>query len=476
MKTKKASKKLWGGAFEGSADKRLEAFTESVSFDACLAQYDIAGSVAHARMLAKCGLISAAEAAQIVRGLEGIGREIAAGKFKWKRELEDVHMNIESALTARIGRAAGKLHTARSRNDQVALDMRLWGRDAIDQVCARIEAAQRALVEKAAGLTKAVMPGYTHLQRAMPVSAAHHLLAYVEMFARDRERLIETRARVNQMPLGACALAGTSLPIDRQFVANALKFDSVMANSMDAVATRDHLVELAQNLTLVGLTLSRLGEDIVLWASREFCFVKIADSFTTGSSMMPQKRNPDIAELLRGKVGRIAAAAQALWLQTKGLPLTYNRDLQDDKILLFEAVKVVEDSLAILAAMVPAMAFDPERMADSCYGYMDATILAEFLVVRGVPFREAHRVIGGLVRTAEEFPCELNDLADQVFYEAHPAFKTKRKPARRGARVEPEFREVLGAAGALTAYRSEGSPHPEKVAARVRYWRKALKR
>ncbi|MGH7142706.1 MAG: argininosuccinate lyase [Planctomycetota bacterium] len=483
-KTGKApSQKLWGGAFDGAADKRLEAFTESISFDACLAPFDIAGSIAHAKMLATCGLISSQDLQQIESGLRGIARDIAAGKFVWKTELEDVHMNIEAALTERIGRAAGKLHTARSRNDQVALDMRLWARAAIDRVNAAIMAVQRALVDQAAELTEAVMPGYTHLQRAMPVSAAHHLLAYVEMFARDRERLVENRARVNRLPLGACALAGTSLPISRRFVAKELGFEAVLGNSMDAVAARDHLVELAQNLTGVGLTLSRLGEDMVLWASREFRFVKIADAFTTGSSMMPQKRNPDIAELLRGKVGRLAAATQALWLQTKGLPLTYNRDLQDDKILLFEAAKVAEDSLAILAAMLPAMQFDRAHMAEACRGgFMEATLLAEYLVLRGVPFREAHRVIGGLVRRAESAGGELKDLPDATYLEAHAAFgamapsrgKASKAGKAGGAVGSGGFRRLLAADGLLTEYRSEGSPHPRLVRLRVAFWRKAL--
>ena len=405
------SGKMWGGRFSEATAASVEAFSASVHYDARLYRHDIMGSRAHARMLARQGLITGEECAAILQGLDAIEAEIDRGDFVFRPELEDVHMNIEKALTERIGPAGAKLHTARSRNDQVNLDFRLYLRDECDALDRLLQAAQRAFVRRARHYLGVVMPGYTHLQRAQPVLLSHHLLAYVEMFGRDRERLTGCRQRINILPLGAAALAGTGLPIDRQSVAEELGFAAVTANSMDTTGDRDFALEFLFCLNLMQLHLSRLAEELVLWSSKEFEFVRIGDRYCTGSSIMPQKKNPDIPELIRGKTGRVTGALMGLLMTVKGLPLTYNRDLQEDKEQVFDALDTVKASLAITAELLDHTEFDVDRLrAATVGGFMTATDLADYLVRRNLPFREAHGVAGRIVAHCQQRDCELVDL------------------------------------------------------------------
>ncbi|WP_297956051.1 argininosuccinate lyase [uncultured Desulfobulbus sp.] len=405
------SGKMWGGRFSEATAASVEAFSASVHYDARLYRHDIMGSRAHARMLARQGLITGEECAAILQGLDAIEAEIDRGDFVFRPELEDVHMNIEKALTERIGPAGAKLHTARSRNDQVNLDFRLYLRDECDALDRLLQAAQRAFVRRARHYLGVVMPGYTHLQRAQPVLLSHHLLAYVEMFGRDRERLTGCRQRINILPLGAAALAGTGLPIDRQSVAEELGFAAVTANSMDTTGDRDFALEFLFCLNLIQLHLSRLAEELVLWSSKEFEFVRIGDRYCTGSSIMPQKKNPDIPELIRGKTGRVTGALMGLLMTVKGLPLTYNRDLQEDKEQVFDALDTVKASLAITAELLDHTEFDVDRLrAATVGGFMTATDLADYLVRRNLPFREAHGVAGRIVAHCQQRDCELVDL------------------------------------------------------------------
>ncbi len=403
--------KPWGGRFQGETDARVERFTESVSFDHRLAAYDVIASIAHAEMLGAQGVITKADAMKIISGLKAILRDVEANRFRLRLDLEDVHMNIEAALTERIGAVGGRLHTARSRNDQVATSLRLWLRNQIDETQEALFALRRALLIQAESHVDTVMPGYTHLQRAQPVSLAHHLLAYSQMLRRDGERFGEVRTRVNVLPLGAGALAGTSHPIDRKSVAKTLGFDSVAENSMDAVSDRDFALEFASAASIAMMHLSRLGEEIVLWASGEFGFVEMADSFSTGSSLMPQKKNPDVAEIVRGKSGRVFGDFIALLTLMKGLPLTYNRDMQEDKESLFDAADTLLASLGVMAPMVASMRFQPQRMARAAEGgYMTATDLADAMARRGVPFRQAHEAVGRAVRVAIDKGVALSEL------------------------------------------------------------------
>ena len=405
------SGKMWGGRFSEATAASVEAFSASVHYDARLYRHDIMGSRAHARMLARQGLITGEECAAILQGLDAIEAEIDRGDFVFRPELEDVHMNIEKALTERIGPAGAKLHTARSRNDQVNLDFRLYLRDECDALDRLLQAAQRAFVRRARHYLGVVMPGYTHLQRAQPVLLSHHLLAYVEMFGRDRERLTGCRQRINILPLGAAALAGTGLPIDRQSVAEELGFAAITANSMDTTGDRDFALEFLFCLNLMQLHLSRLAEELVLWSSKEFEFIRIGDRYCTGSSIMPQKKNPDIPELIRGKTGRVTGALMALLMTVKGLPLTYNRDLQEDKEQVFDALDTVKASLAITAELLDHTEFDVDRLrAATVGGFMTATDLADYLVRRNLPFREAHGVAGRIVAHCQQRDCELVDL------------------------------------------------------------------
>ncbi|MDD3620119.1 MAG: argininosuccinate lyase [Desulfobulbaceae bacterium] len=403
--------KLWGGRFAEATAASVEAFTASIHYDARLYRHDIAGSKAHARMLARQGLISGEECDAILKGLDGICADIEAGTFVFRPDLEDIHMNIEKALTERIGAAGEKLHTARSRNDQVSLDLRLYLREEGEGLRRLLAEVQKGFVTLARRHLGAVMPGYTHLQRAQPVLLAHHLLAYVEMFERDRDRLADCVRRLNVMPLGAAAMAGTGLPIDREFVAAELGFPAVTANSMDTVGDRDFAMEFLFCCTVIQLHLSRLAEELVLWAGREFDFVEIGDRYCTGSSIMPQKKNPDIPELIRGKTGRVTGSLMGLLMTVKGLPLTYNRDLQEDKEPVFDALDTVRASLSITAELLGNLSFKTDRMrAAASGGFMTATDLADYLVQKNMPFRQAHGVVGRIVAHCQERGQELTDL------------------------------------------------------------------
>jgi argininosuccinate lyase len=416
------------GRFSSGPAAEVANFTESISFDWRLWQHDIRGSIAHAQMLEKVGLLSKDELREITRGLKEIRAEIAAGEFIWKPELEDVHMNIEAELTRRVP-AGAKLHTARSRNDQVALDIRLWLRDEINFLNAELLELQRALVHLASRNAEVVIPGYTHLQRGQPVYFAHHLLAYVEMFDRDRERLHDALKRVNVCPLGSGALAGSTLPLDREMVARLLDFVDaegnpvVTQNSMDAVSDRDFAVEFCAAAALVAVHLSRFGEDLILWATSEFNFIRISDSFTTGSSLMPQKKNPDVAELTRGKSARVIGNLMALLTLLKGLPMTYNRDLQEDKERLFDTTDTVRSTVRVCAGMIENITVNAQACAAaSADPALLATDLADYLVRKGIPFREAHHAVGAAVALAESKKKKLNELSLADLRSTHAAF------------------------------------------------------
>jgi argininosuccinate lyase len=406
-KPRKASKP-WSGRFSEATNRLVEEFTESISYDRRLYPYDIAGSMVHAEMLAKQGIISRAESRRIRAGLEDILKEILSGSFRFSTELEDIHMNIESRLIEKIGAVGGKLHTARSRNDQIALDIRMYLRDEIAEIDAQIAGLQRVLVSLADRYSSVVLPGYTHLQRAQPVLLGHHLLAYYEMFDRDRDRLRDCFRRVNVMPLGSGALAGTVLPIDRSFVAKRLAFSRVSENSMDSVSDRDFAIEFVSACSLVMMHLSRLSEELVIWSTAEFGFITISDAFATGSSIMPQKKNPDVAELTRGKTGRVYGSLMALLTLMKGLPLAYNRDMQEDKEPLFDAVDTVTLSLPVFTEMLKSITVHEETMRNAAEdGFITATDLADYLVRKGMPFREAHEVVGKAVLRALALGCGL---------------------------------------------------------------------
>lgn len=404
-------KKLWGGRFKEKTLKLVESFTESISFDKRLWKYDIEGSIAHAKMLGKQGIISLEEAKKIIKGLEEIADEIETGKFLFKEEFEDIHMNIEYALTKKIGPAGEKLHTARSRNDQIALDLRLFIRAEIKEIIGLIKKFQKTLLNVSIKNLNALMPGYTHLQRAQPVLLSHHLLAYVEMLQRDVERLKDSLKRVNQLPLGSCALAGTSLPIDRAYVAKLLDFEGVSQNSIDAVSDRDFVIEFLSNSSVLMMHLSRLAEEIILWSTEEFNFLELPDAFTTGSSIMPQKKNPDVAELIRGKSGRVFGNLFSMLTLMKALPLSYNRDFQEDKIFLFDTVDTSKACLLIFNEMLQNIKFNVNRMYETAdAAFSTATDVAEYLVKKGLPFRRAHEITGKLVLYCSERNKKFEDL------------------------------------------------------------------
>ncbi len=455
-------KKPWGGRFRGGTDARVEAFTESVSFDWRLAPHDVLASIAHAEMLGAQGIITKGDARKIIAGLKAILREVEANEFIFRPELEDVHMNVEAALIERIGPVGGRLHTARSRNDQVATSLRLWLRSRIDEVREALSVLRRALLAQAQAHVETVMPGYTHLQRAQPVSLAHHLLAYCQMLRRDDERLGEVRARVDVLPLGAGALAGTSHPIDRKMVAQKLGFASVAENSMDAVSDRDFALEFTSAAAIAMVHLSRLCEEVVVWASGEFGFVELSDAFATGSSLMPQKKNPDVAEIVRGKSARVFGDALALLTLMKGLPLTYNRDMQEDKESLFDAADTLLACLEVVAPMVESMQFDAPRMAQAAEGgYMTATDLADAMVRRGVPFREAHEAAGRAVRAAVEKGVALGALSAADL-------------ERADARLHEDDLAATHLGSALRARSSVGGASRRSVMAQIRAEKKRL--
>jgi argininosuccinate lyase len=405
-------RKLWGGRFAGGTADSVEAFTASIDVDSRLYRHDIAGSIAHAKMLARQRIISARDAQKIVRGLKSIEREIDRGKFVFSSADEDIHMNIERRLGEKIGVAGRKLHTARSRNDQVTLDMRLFLREEVALIIETLQILQRELTGAARRNLEVIMPGYTHLQRAQPVRFAHHLLAYYEMFERDRERLSSGLDRINVLPLGAGALAGTSFPIDRNYVAQLLNFPRVSKNSIDTVSDRDFILEFVSTAAILFVHLSRLAEELVLWSSQEFGFVELPDRYCTGSSMMPQKKNPDVPELVRGKAGRVFGHLQALLTIMKGLPLAYNRDLQEDKIPLFDTVDTVKMSVRIMAEVIHGMKICKARMLAAAQdGFMNATDLADYLVERGIPFRDAHAISGRIVRHCVAKDCRIEELS-----------------------------------------------------------------
>ena len=409
---KATPKKPWSGRFTQETNALVEAFTESISFDARLYAQDIQGSIAHSKMLAAIGVISAQEASDIERGLNDIKAQIEQGNFEWSAELEDVHMNIEARLTDTIGDAGKKLHTGRSRNDQVATDIRLYMREATDSVIQQIKLLQAALLAQAENEIDTILPGFTHLQVAQPISLAHHLLAWNEMLERDVERFKDTRKRINVMPLGSAALAGTSFPLDRDMTCELLDFDRPSRNSLDAVSDRDFLIEFASNASLVMMHLSRFCEELILWASESYRFIEIGDAFCTGSSIMPQKKNPDIAELIRGKSGRVIGNLQALLVLMKGQPLAYNRDNQEDKEPTFDTVDTLLSSLQVFATMMPSVRFERENMEQAALkGYATATDLAEYLVRLNVPFRDAHAIVGGTVHYAIEQGKLLSELS-----------------------------------------------------------------
>lgn len=407
--------KLWGGRFTAEEDQLTAMFNDSLSFDKRLYRQDITGSIAHAEMLGKQKIISSEDAAAIADGLKGILSDIDAGKLEIK-DAEDIHSFVEAELTARIGEAGKRLHTGRSRNDQVALDMKLYTRDHIDQMIAVVTELHDTIEAIMKDNLETYMPGFTHLQKAQPTTLAHHFGAYREMLRRDLSRLVDTRTRLNECPLGAGAFAGTTYPLDRDMTAKALGFDEATVNSMDSVSDRDYLIEYLSDLSMLQMHLSRLSEEIILWNSNEYQFVKISDAYSTGSSIMPQKKNPDIAELIRGKCGRVYGALMSLLTSMKGIPLAYNKDMQEDKELSFDAMDTVEHSVILMNGMLKTMTFNKERMADSAKrGFTNATDVADYLVRKGVPFRTAHGLVGELVLLCEKKGCALDDLSLDEF-------------------------------------------------------------
>ena len=453
---------MWTGRFsQPTADLVLE-YGESVSYDWKLYEHDIAGSTAHARAQLKAGMLTQDEFEAIANGLQEILADIKAGKFQWSKKLEDVHMNIESELTRRIGAPGAKLHTARSRNDQVATDTRLYCRAQIDTTLELLKDMQRALVQKAAQYAEVRIPGYTHLQRAQPVTVGHHLLAYVEMLDRDRARLEDCRRRVNVSPLGSGAIAGSTINLDRAGIAAELGFDSVSENSMDAIADRDYIMETLFDLSIIGTHLSRLSEDLVLWSSSEFGYCTLSDAHTTGSSLMPQKKNPDVCELTRGKSGRLYGNLVSVMVAVKGLPLTYNRDLQEDKEPLFDSFETVSLALRVNAEMVAAMRINRDRCAAAVSDpLLLATDLADYLVRRGVPFRKAHELVGKAVAVSVGTGTALNELSLDQFKEISPEYGE-------------DVHEVFNLDRAFSLRTNPGAPSADNTARRIAYWQEQL--
>lgn len=436
----------------------MEKFTESISFDKQLYKHDIMGSKAHASMLAKQGLISDSDRDSILQGLDEIQKKIEAGEFVWRTDREDVHMNIEAALTDLIGEPAKKLHTARSRNDQVLTDFRLWCRDAIDMILASIKHLQVSLVSLALKNEGLIVPGYTHLQRAQPVLLQHLLLAFVEQLERDAGRLVDCRKRMNFCPLGACALAGTGLPIDRFMTSEALGFTAPLRNSIDAVSDRDFVLEFLSGNSIIAMHLSRLGEEWVLWASEEFGFITPSDAVSTGSSIMPQKKNPDPMELVRGKSARVIGDLVTLLVLCKGLPLAYNRDLQEDKEPVFDSVKTIVGMLEVSAEFAQNITFNQDRIKKALpAGYLDATTLADYLVKKGMPFRTSHDIVGRAVALCVAKNCQLQNLSLDDFQTLSPVF-------------ENDVYEFLGVENAVKKFGSYGSTGSECVATQLDYW------
>ena len=455
--------KMWGGRFDAKPAEIMEEINASIAFDKRFYAEDIRASQAHARMLGACGIISAKEAEEIIAGLDAVREEIELGRFEFRREYEDIHMAVEARLKELIGPVAGKLHTARSRNDQVATDFRLYIRGAIDRLDSQLLTLQTALVRKAAAHADTIMPGFTHMQTAQPVSFGHHCLAYVEMLARDRGRFADARRRVNELPLGAAALAGTSFPIDRAMTAAELGFARPMANSLDAVSSRDFALETLAAASICASHLSRLAEEIVIWFSAGFGFIALTDRFTTGSSIMPQKRNPDAAELVRAKAGRISGAFVSLLMVMKGLPLAYSKDMQEDKEAAFLAIDALSLGLAAMTGMVEDMEPNRQKMLEAAaQGFSTATDLADWLVrCAGLPFREAHHVTGRIVKAAENAGLDLAHVPLETMHKIDP-------------RIDASVFEVLEVGSSVESRRSFGGTAPQNVRAAAEIWLKSL--
>ncbi|WP_456402309.1 argininosuccinate lyase [Persephonella sp.] len=456
------AEKLWGGRFSEETDKFVEEFTESVSFDKELAVYDINGSIAHARMLGKQGIISEDEAEKIINGLEEIKKEILEGTFSWKTELEDVHMNIEKALIEKIGSVGGKLHTGRSRNDQVATAFRLYLKEETKNIINLLKELKKALLEKAKESIDIVLPGYTHLQRAQPIRLAHYFLAYIEIYHRDEERFSDTLKRVDQMPLGSGALAGVDFPIDRKMTSEELGFKQVMRNSLDATASRDVIIEFLSDSAVCMSNLSRQAEDLIIWNSTEFSFVELPDKLTTGSSIMPQKKNPDVLELIRGKTGRVYGSLVALLTVVKGLPMAYNRDLQEDKEPVFDAVRTLKGSLIGMRKIIEGLKPNKEVMEKAAGGFSLATDLANYLVRKGLPFRDAHHVVGQIVGYLSNQKRELETITLEELKRFSDLF-------------DEDAVQILSPYYVADARKSFGGTAKEQILNQIKYWEEELK-
>ena len=462
MSQDQTTNQSWGGRFSEPVDAFVARFTASVDFDKRLYRHDIQGSIAHATMLARVGVLNDAERDSIIDGLRAIQSEIEAGQFDWRVDLEDVHMNIEARLTERIGITGKKLHTGRSRNDQVATDIRLWLREEIDVIVAELERLQRGLLDQAEQHADVIMPGFTHLQTAQPVTFGHHLLAWFEMLCRDRERLLDCRKRVNRMPLGSAALAGTTYPIDRQLTCELLGFEAVSGNSLDGVSDRDFAIEFCAAASLAMMHLSRFSEELVLWTSAQFNFIELPDRFCTGSSIMPQKKNPDVPELVRGKSGRVYGHLMGLLTLMKSQPLAYNKDNQEDKEPLFDAADTLRDSLRAFADMIPAIQPRVEVMREAARrGFSTATYLADYLVRKGLPFRDCHEIVGHAVKYGVDSG---KDLAEMSLEELR----------RFSDQIEQDVFEVLTLEGSVNARDHIGGTAPAQVRAAVQRGRELL--
>ncbi len=456
-----SEKKLWGGRFSEGTDEFVEEFTESVSFDKELALYDIKGSIAHARMLGEQGIIPKEDAQKIIEGLKEIEKEIKEGRFQWKKELEDVHMNIEKALTEKIGSAGGKLHTGRSRNDQVITAFRLYLKEETQNIIQLLRQLKKALLEKAKETVDIVMPAYTHLQRAQPIRMAHYFLAYLEMYNRDEERFSDTLERIDQMPLGSGALAGVDFPINREMTAKELGFSQIMRNSLDATASRDVIIEFLSDAAICISNLSRQSEDLIIWNSAEFSFVELPDKLTTGSSIMPQKKNPDVLELIRGKTGRVYGDLVALLTVVKGLPMAYNRDLQEDKEPVFDAVRTLKGSIIGMTKIIEGLKPRKDIMEKAAGGFALATDLANYLVRKGLPFREAHHVVGQIVGYLTQQNRELEDISLEELKKFSPLF-------------EEDALNILSPYYVADARKSYGGTAKEQILKQIEYWEEKL--
>ncbi len=457
----KEEKKLWGGRFSESTDSFVEEFTESVSFDKELALYDIKGSIAHAKMLGKQGIIPKEEAEKIIKGLQEIQTEIQENKFNWKKELEDVHMNIEKALIDKIGNIGGKLHTGRSRNDQVITAFKLYLKEETNNIVNLLKELKKTLLKKAEETIDIIIPAYTHLQRAQPIRLAHYFMAYLEIFNRDEERFLDTLKRIDQLPLGSGALAGVDFPIDREFVAKELGFSQVMRNSIDATASRDFVIEFLSNCSICMSNLSRLSEDLIIWNSSEFGFVELPDKLTTGSSIMPQKKNPDVLELIRGKTGRVYGDLVALLTIVKGLPMAYNRDLQEDKEPVFDAVRTLKGSIIGMTKIIEGLKPVSEKMEQAAGGFALATDLANYLVRKGIPFRDAHHIVGQIVAYLVNQNRELETITLEELKQFSPEF-------------ENDVLNLLSAYNVADARKSFGGTSKERIQEQVNFWKEKL--